>query len=103
MGVLILRKLLEIALFTSDVKRTVEFYRKLLGANPTHESDESAEFKLGETKLFIHVRDESDENPEPGFPPGVDHIAFAVGDLDKACQDLQSQGLRPEYGPRDYY
>ena len=79
-----MKKLVEVALFTSDVKRTVDFYRRLLGANPTYVSNESAEFKLGETKLFIHVRNESDENPDPGFPPGVDHIAFAVDDVDKA-------------------
>lgn len=98
-----LKKLIEIALFTPDVKRTVEFYRKLLGANPTYVSNESAEFELGEAKLFIHVKDESDENLEPDFPPGVDHVAFAVDDVDKACQELKSHGLKPEYGPRDYY
>ena len=65
---LVLKKLIEIALFTPDVKRTVEFYRKFLGENPDYESEESAEFKLGETRLFIHAKDERDENPEPNFP-----------------------------------
>ena len=100
---LVLKKLIEIALFTPDVKRTVEFYRKFLGENPDYESEESAEFKLGETKLFIHAKDERDENPEPNFPPGVDHIAFGVEDVEEACEELRSQGIRAEIGPRDFY
>ncbi len=98
-----MKKLIEIALFTPDVKRTIEFYRKFLGENPAYESEESAEFKLGETRLFIHAKDERDEDPQPNFPKGVDHIAFGVEDLEEACEELRSQGIRAEIGPRDFY
>lgn len=98
-----MKKLIEIALFTPNVKRTMEFYRNFLGGEPAYESEESAEFNLGEAKLFIHMKDRSDEKLDPGFPPGVDHIAFAVDNIDKACEELRLKSLSPEYGPRTYY
>jgi catechol 2,3-dioxygenase-like lactoylglutathione lyase family enzyme len=35
--------------------------------------------------------------------PGDDHVALAVEDVDSTVAHLESQGMRVEYPPRDYY
>ena len=45
----------EVALFTEDVARLVEFYERLLGRAPDSSSESHASFDLGGTTLFIHV------------------------------------------------
>ncbi len=96
----VVKRLVEVTLFTSDVKDTVAFYRDFLGVNPAWESDELAQFELEGVKLLIHVKGSS--GPSSGYPPDVDHIAFGVKDVDDACKELRQKGLRPEYGPKDF-
>ncbi len=93
-------RLIEIALFTPDVRGTVEFYRKLLDMQPVWESDGAAQFDLGGVDLLIHVKEEG--GPSPGFPPDEDHIAFGVDNVDEACEELRLKGLKVKIGPRDF-
>jgi len=95
-----LRRLVEVTLFTSDVKGTVAFYRDFLGVSPAWESEEFAQFELDGVKLLIHVK--GDSGPSLGYPPDVDHIAFGVKDVDDACRELRQKGLKMEYGPKDF-
>ncbi len=95
-----MKRLEEIAYFTTDVDAAVNFYEKVLGIKPASwHAGVAAEFMLGTVKLFLHARGD----PRPDGPPGVDHIAFAVDDVDQACEELRAQGLRIEIGPKDFY
>lgn len=92
-------KLVELAHFTDDVAAMERFYRTLLGADAIAKSDDMAIFMHGETKIFIHKKYSASE----GELPPEDHTAFAVADVDQACNSLINQGLTLEVPPRDYY
>lgn len=92
-------KLIEIARFTEDVAQSTAFYRQLLAAEPIVASDDMAIFLVGETKIFVHRT----YTPGEGDLPPENHIAFAVSDVDVACQRLAASGLTAEVGPKDYY
>ena len=76
-----------------------DFYRGLLGTDPVTKSDDMAIFMSGGTKIFIHRNYSSSE----GEMPANNHIAFAVEDVDAACQALTQHGLILEVPPKDYY
>lgn len=89
-----MKRLEEIAYFVADLDGAVKFYERVLGLKPARWTPgKTAEFPLGDAKLFLHVRGTGNE----------DHIAFAVDDLDNACEELQAQGVRIETGPKDFY
>jgi catechol 2,3-dioxygenase-like lactoylglutathione lyase family enzyme len=92
-------KLHELAYFTDNVKGMADFYRGLLGAEPVARSDDMAIFMSGATKIFIH----RNYPPSEGDLPPNNHIAFAVEDVDAACEALTQQGLTLEVLPKDYY
>jgi catechol 2,3-dioxygenase-like lactoylglutathione lyase family enzyme len=92
-------KLVELAFFTDDVASMRDFYRRLLGAEPAAESDGMAIFQMGHLQLFIHRTYE----PAEGELPPTDHIAFAVEDVDAACEALIERGLVLETPSQDYY
>ncbi len=95
-----MKRLAEIAFFAPDVDRTARFYGQLLGTAPaSQQQGETATFMLGGARLFLHKKGE----PPPGFPPGEDHIAFAVADVDRECETLRPQGAAILLPPRDYY
>ena len=92
-------KLVELAHFTDDVAAMERFYRALLGAEAVAKSDDMAIFMNGETKIFIHEKYPASE----GELPAENHNAFAVADVDAACDLLLKQGLTFEVPPKDYY
>lgn len=92
-------KLHELAYFTDNVKGMADFYRGLLGAEPVAQSKDMAIFMSGGTKIFIH----RNYPPSEGDLPQNNHIAFAVEDVDAACEALIQQGLIFEIPPKDYY
>ena len=91
--------LVELAFFTDNVPEMTAFYQRLLGKEPVAQSDGMAIFMSGQTKIFIH---RSYTAAEGELPPN-NHIAFAVDDVDAACQELVAQGLELEISPQDYY
>ena len=97
-----MKRLEEVARFCADVDASVAFYEKVLGVTPVSwQRGETATFMLGDVKLFLHRRS---EKREPGWPlRDEDHIAFAVEDVDRACEELKSVGLTVAVGPRDFY
>jgi catechol 2,3-dioxygenase-like lactoylglutathione lyase family enzyme len=36
------------------------------------------------------------------YGPGIDHLCFEVEDMDEACKELESEGLKIETGPYDF-
>ena len=89
----------EIAYFTNDVPGMQAFYERLLGTGPIAVSEGMAIFMAGQTKLFIHRT----YVPEEGELPPENHVAFRVGDVDAACEQLLLAGLTIERPPQDYY
>jgi catechol 2,3-dioxygenase-like lactoylglutathione lyase family enzyme len=92
-------KLVELAYFTDNVAAMSDFHRALLGAEPVTASEDMAIFMSGETRIFIHKR----YPPSEGELPPENHTAFAVEDVDAACQALTQQGLTLAVPPKDYY
>jgi catechol 2,3-dioxygenase-like lactoylglutathione lyase family enzyme len=92
-------RIAEVALFTPDVPRLVEFYERLLGSPPRSRSESHAYFDVGETVIFIHqvTSDEADHDA-----PSGDHVAFAVPDQDGLSDELRGAG-HDVIGPKEYY
>ena len=91
-------RIAEVALFTTDVPKLVDFYERILGAPPRSRSESHAYFDVGPTTIFIHLA--TDEAPS-GAPNG-DHVAFAVRDQDGLSDALRSRG-HDVTGPKDFY
>jgi catechol-2,3-dioxygenase len=91
-------RIAEVALFTTDVPRLIEFYERILGVQPRSRSESHAYFDVGQTTIFIHLA--TDEAPS-GAPNG-DHVAFAVDDQDALSDGLRAQG-HDVTGPQDFY
>jgi predicted enzyme related to lactoylglutathione lyase len=89
-------RIAEVALFTEDVARLVDFYERLLGWPPDSRSESHASFELEGTTLFIHVAGDGVEGA-----PNVDHIAFAL-DQDAAAERARAAGAEV-VGPREFY
>lgn len=91
--------LVELAFFTDNVTEMAVFYQRLLGKEPVARSEGMAIFMSGNTKIFIHRT----YQPEEGELPPDNHIAFAVEDVDTACEELVQRGMQLEVPPKDYY
>ena len=86
----------EVARFTPQPKATIEFYEKFLDMKPIWQNEDAAEFKLDGVKFFVHKIASSEGSP------ARDHISFSVDDVEKACTELRSRGLKIEKEPYDY-
>jgi catechol 2,3-dioxygenase-like lactoylglutathione lyase family enzyme len=91
-------RIAEVALFTTDVPRMIEFYERLLGEAPRSRSESHAYFDVGETVIFIHLVTHDDVGHDA---PGGDHVAIAVPDQDALSEQLRAQG-HSVTGPKVY-
>jgi catechol-2,3-dioxygenase len=91
-------RLAEIALFTADVPRLIEFYERVLGMQPRSRSESHAYFDVGETTILIHLVTDDDV---PHDAPGGDHVAFAVAAQDALSDELRGTG-HDVVGPKVY-
>lgn len=92
-------KLTEIAFFTDRVQRMTDFYRRLLGIEPSACSDTMAVFFVEDTKIFIHYN----YPLQTGELRAENHHAFLVENVDQMCERLAELGLTVEVSPRDFY
>lgn len=76
----------------TDVGKSVEFYRDVLGLELDFYKEEWywAEFDAGNVTLVLCGVKDLPESPRGGM------IALAVADLDAACGELKSKGVRIE-------
>ena len=88
----------EIARFVDDVAAAVRWYATVLGKEPSHRSESMAEFDLDGVILRLHPLYE----PKPGELPPENHIAFTVGKLEVACEQLSKSGVAVEVPPREF-
>jgi methylmalonyl-CoA/ethylmalonyl-CoA epimerase len=83
----VIRGIDNIGICTTDVARSVAFYQKL-GLSEAYRNDRGVMMAAGDAHLFIFATRHG--NPPPvtrelglfGNPPGIDHISFAVADVD---------------------
>jgi lactoylglutathione lyase len=83
-------------IIVSDMARSVEFYRDLLGLPLKFESPGWTEFATGATTLALHGGGKPlpppTGNPGDQFA-GTCSIGFSVADVDKTYQELQAKGV----------
>ena len=76
-----------IGICTTDVPRSVAFY-EMLGFSEAYRNDRGVMMTAGTAQLFLFQVRQSDPAPVGrelglfGNPPGIDHISFAVTDID---------------------
>src|SRR5262245_25062016 len=87
-----------IGICTTDVARSVAFYQRL-GFSEADRNERGVLMAAGAAHLFIFATQQS--NPPPvgrdlglfGNPPGIDHISFAVADVDAMYAMLRAAGV----------
>ena len=95
-----------IGICTTDVERSVAFYQRL-GFSEAYRNDRGVLVAAGAAHLFIFATRQSDPPPVGrelglfGNPPGVDHISFAVADVDAMYATLQAAGVALGGPPED--
>jgi catechol 2,3-dioxygenase-like lactoylglutathione lyase family enzyme len=95
-----------IGICTTDVARSVAFYQRL-GFSEAYRNDRGVLMAAGAAHLFIFATRQS--NPPPvgrdlglfGNPPGIDHISFAVADVDAMYSMLRAAGVALGGPPED--
>lgn len=81
----------------SDMPRSVEFYRDILGIPLKFQSPEWTEFATGSTTLALHGGGTPREYQDTGDQSkvaGTCSIGFNVADVDKTYEDLKAKGIR---------
>jgi catechol 2,3-dioxygenase-like lactoylglutathione lyase family enzyme len=89
-----------------NLKQSVEFYEKL-GFTKAYENDRGVTMVAGTSKLFVFQTRRS--NPSPVSreftlfqnPPGIDHISFAVENVDRLYADAKAKGVVFNGEPKD--
>jgi resuscitation-promoting factor RpfA len=95
-----------IGICTTDVARSVAFYRKL-GFSESHRNDRGVMMAAGSVQLFVFATRQSRPPPvgrELGLfsnPPGIDHISLAVADVNALYSTLRAAGVRFDGPPKD--
>ncbi|MGQ0741012.1 MAG: VOC family protein [Alphaproteobacteria bacterium] len=86
------RKFVQIALFTRDLPRAIQFYRDTLGMTFLFETNGMAFFDMGGQRLLIgQIRNE-------GERPGGAVVYFDAPDIDEIIPALEKRGVK--FGPR---
>ena len=88
----------EVALFTDDVDALVDFYKRVLGREPSASWPGGATFDLDGITLLIHVKGGAEE----GMPPNVDHFAIGVADVDAEASRLGAEAKDYDWGRSAY-
>jgi len=80
----------------SDMARSIEFYRDVLGLPLRFDSPGWTEFDTGSTTLALHVAGSADGGHagKSGKVAGTCAIGFSVDNLAATCEELKSRGAR---------
>ena len=95
-----------IGICTTDVERSVAFYQRL-GFSEAYRNDRGVLVAAGAAHLFIFATRRSDPPPVGrelglfGNPLGIDHISFAVANVDAMYATLQAAGVALGGPPED--
>jgi catechol 2,3-dioxygenase-like lactoylglutathione lyase family enzyme len=86
-------QLTELTRFVDDVEAATDFYHTFTGSEPASSWPGGAVFELDGVTVLLHEPVEHDQ------APGEDHPAFAVDDVEAACERLADEGLEVEWPP----
>lgn len=94
-----------IGVATSDLQRSVAFYEKL-GFSKAFENERGCLLAAGAARLFVFVAKHGStfqqlRTFDLSNPPGIDHIAFLVDDVDRAYEEIHARGVEFESVPAD--
>ena len=89
--------------FVSDMKRSVTFYRDVVGLPLKFESPEWTEFKTGDATLALHAGDAGGGEADKGHPAGRCHPGLSVPDLDAFHQKMTEKNVRCLQPPRSVF
>ena len=102
----VIRGIDNIGICTTDVARLVAFYQTL-GLSEAYRNDRGVMMAAGDAHLFIFATRQGTPPPVTrelglfGNPPGIDHISFAVADVDAMYATLQAAGVALGGPPED--
>jgi len=91
-------RITEVARFTKQPLAVAEFYANIVGAAAPEPGGDMYHFDIDGVQLLVH---EAADQVQPGWPDDVDHIAFAVDDLDAQCERLTALGYELK-GPTQF-
>ncbi len=84
-----------IVVYVSDMQRSTEFYRDVLGIPLKFASPGWTEFDTGTVTLALHKAGDKPLPPSQGRPPaGQAHLAFVVDDLQSVYESLKAQDVQ---------
>ena len=95
-----------IGICTTDVERSVAFYQRL-GFSEAYRNDRGVLVAAGAAHLFIFATRRTDPPPVGrelglfGNPLGIDHISFAVANVDAMYATLHAAGVALGGPPED--
>lgn len=91
--------------FVSDMKRSVSFYRDVLGLPLRFESPEWSEFATGEATLALHASEGSkaEDDNAPGATAGRCRPGLSVSDLDEFHKRMVERGVPCIQEPRNVF
>lgn len=98
------RRLDAVILFTSDIKRAVEFYRDDLGLPLHSATEDTIEFFSSGTRIVIKsnskVEGRATTTTTTTARPGI-LLGFTIQNIDELCELLKKKGVRFMKEPRD--
>jgi len=89
-----------------DLRRSAPFYERL-GVREVYRNDRGIAMAAGSAQLFLFASRRKDPPPVGrelglfGNPPGIDHISFAVEDVDGLYNTLRAAGVVFDGSPED--
>ena len=95
-----------IGICTTDLARSVAFYDKL-GLSEAYRNERGVMMAAGTVQLFLFQVRRPDPAPVGrelglfGNPPGIDHISFAVADVEALYAELCTAGVAFATPPED--
>jgi catechol 2,3-dioxygenase-like lactoylglutathione lyase family enzyme len=90
----------------TDLQRSVTFY-EMLGLREEYRNERGVLMSTGSARLFLFASKRVDQvlvGRELGLfqnPPGIDHISFAVADVDAIYANLRKAGVEFDGEPQD--
>ena len=95
-----------IGICTTDLAKSVAFYQRL-GFSQAYRNDRGVMMGAGPVDLFLFATRQGSPPPVGrelglfGNPPGIDHISFAVADVDAFYSTLRAAGVAFGGAPED--
>jgi catechol 2,3-dioxygenase-like lactoylglutathione lyase family enzyme len=95
-----------IGICVTDLKKSVEFYQAL-GFTKAYQNDRGVTMVAGTSRLFVFQTRKTNSGPVARDftlfqnPPGIDHVSFAVEDVDRLYAEAKAKGIVFNGEPKD--